>query len=342
MFLPRLIPIKGVGIAALALMGLAMTSCDSSFVFEDLRPCVPDYRVKLSYVHNMGFEERVSQVEAAEVYAFDKEGKLAAVATADRQKLIDNNWTLPIDLERFENYDLVIWGGLVADSPFSLDGSRAVTSKDDLTCRLATTTHYTGLENSDKHFPGLFHGVSNVTYDVEDGIQEHKVELIKNTNDIHVLIQKETGAPMEDDYYDVEITDANGVMDHTNAVSGNKILYNHHNFTIGDFKVPDGNGGEENTYVSSGKWDFSVARLMEGSDAKLQIRLDASNIVLVEENLVDLLLHAKRDPKMPDQEFLDRQDTYYITYRLRVEEDWLHISVYVNNWLVIKNDIEWK
>lgn len=326
--------------AAAGFMAFALTSCDSSFVFEDLRPCVPEYRVRLSYTYNMAFEERASQIEAAEVYAFDKEGKLVTVSKADYQTLKDNDWTLPLDIERFQDYDLFVWGGLTSESPFFLDGSRAVTSQEDLACHLATDSDEEYPNYSDRKFPGLFHGISSVSYTVEDGVEERTVEMIKNTNDINVLIQKETGEPVEEGYYVVEITDANGDMDHFNSVSGSEIQYRHHSYTAGDFQIPDGNGGKEETYAASGQWEFSVARLMENSDARIKIRLGDSNITIVDEKLIDLLL-AHKPSSMSKQEYLDRQDSYYLTFRLRVEEDWLHVSVYVNDWLIIKNDMEW-
>lgn len=340
MFLPRLKPLKGVTMTACGLLAVALSSCDSSFVFEDLRPCIPDYRVRLSYTHNMAYEEQVSKIEAAEAYAFDSDGNLAAVSTADRQMLIDNDWTLPLDIERFKDYDVIVWGGLIAESPFNLDGKRAVTTKEDLTCRLQTITDEDANDVSSTKFPGLFHGLTSVNYTVEDGPEERTVPMIKNTNDIVVLIQKDNGQAVEPDYYDVEITDANGIMNHQNSVSGTDILYRHHTYTAGDFQIPDGYGGKEEITAPSGKWEFSVARLMENSEARIQIRLDESNIVLVDEKLIDLL-EKVRPASMPLQEFLDRQDTYYLTYQLRVEEDWIHLSVYVNDWLIIKNDIEW-
>lgn len=175
---------------------------------------------------------------------------------------------------------------------------------------------------------------------VEDGVEERTVPMVKNTNDIHVLIQKDTGKPVEEGYYVVELTDANGVMDHQNNVSGSNILYRHHTYTAGDFQVPDGYGNKEESTAPSGKWEFSVARLMENSDARMEIRLGDSNITLVDEKLIDLIELIKPD-NITLQEFLDRQDTYYLTYSLREDEDWLHLAVFLNDWLIIRNDIEW-
>ena len=45
---------------------------------------------------------------------------------------------------------------------------------------------------------------------------------------------------------------------------------------------------------------------------------------------------------MAVQEYLDRQDTYNLDFTLRIEENWTVFEIYVNNWVVVINDIEWK
>ena len=56
-------PVKGVALMAAGLFAFALTSCDSSFVYEDLRPCIPEYKIKLSYDHNMAFAEQNEKVD---------------------------------------------------------------------------------------------------------------------------------------------------------------------------------------------------------------------------------------------------------------------------------------
>lgn len=338
-------PVKGVALMAAGLFAFALTSCDSSFVYEDLRPCIPEYKIKLSYDHNMAFAEQNEKVEHAHIFAFDADGNLAEVVTADKQTLINNNWTLTFkNLERDKAYDIVVWGGLVDNSPFSLDGTRAISSKDDLTCRLATETDDDGNPVSSKSFPALFHGAGSVAYSVEDGPEVMTMPLKKNTNTIDVAIRKTTGEPVEEGYYIVEITDANGVMSHKNEVSGSTIKYNPVSYTSSQLPLPDGQGGEQEKTTEAGVSQFHVARLMENSDANLKITLHESGIKLVDMKLIDLILAGKEAvaPKMSDQEYLDRQDTYNLDFTLRPEEDILVFEIYVNNWRVVVNNIEWK
>ena len=342
MFLSFFKSYKGLAVAV-GLAAMTLSSCDSSFVYEDLRPCIPQYMVKLSYSHNLANENRVEQVEAAEVYAFDADGNLVESVKADKQTLIDNDWTLPLNLERFQAYDLVVWGGLVTESPFALDGTRSVTSKEDLTCRLNTEKDEDGNEISKKTFPPLFHGTKQVTYSVEDGPEVYEAPLMKNTNTVNVIVRKKSGEVVEDGYYVVEVTDANGVMDHQNNVSGENVKYIHTSYESVELPQPNGEGGEAVHTTQAGHWQFHTARLMKNSPATIKINLGESGINLVNTKLVDLLLaaKAKEAPDMDDQEYLDRQDTYTIDFTLRVEENWSVFEIYVNNWIVVVNDIIW-
>ncbi|MDE6273143.1 MAG: FimB/Mfa2 family fimbrial subunit [Muribaculaceae bacterium] len=343
MFLSFLNQYRGAALAA-GFVGLALCSCDSSFIYDDLPPCIPEYKVRLLYTYNMQNVNRVDQVEAAEVYAFDSDGNLSASVKADRQTLIDNAWTLPLELERSKKYDIIVWAGLTDDSPFSLDGYRSFASKEDLTCRLNTKIDEEGSITSDMVFPPLFHGATSVKYEVEDGQEVYEAPLIKNTNTIDVIVRKSNGEPVEEDYYFVEMTDANGVMDCANNVSGDNIQYHHASFASEQLPLPDGEGDLQSQTSEAGRWQFHTARLMKDSSARLKISLGHSNINLIDTGLIDLLLASKayEAPYMDDQEYLDRQDSYSLDFKLRVDEKWAVVEIYVNDWLVVVNDVEWK
>lgn len=327
--------------AAVGLLGLTLTSCDNSFIFEDMPECVPEYRLRLAYDYNMQKVNAVNQVRAAEVYAFDGEGNLATVSKANEQELAANDWTLPLDVQRGQNYDLVVWCGLVDESPFALDGTRAVTSKEDLTCRLITETDDQGRVISRKSMPHLFHTSAQVGYTVENGLEEHTVNLIKNTNTFRVMIEKEGGGEMEIGDYDIEITDFNGVMNHQNEVSGEQIVY----LPI-DQQVFEPTEATEDApatpYLLAA--DFNHARLMTGSDARLRIEKANSTIVVCDEPLIPMLLNVKEQaaPEMGDQEYLDREDTYEIKVIAPSDEDWSNVLIYINGWRVVLNNMEWK
>ncbi len=338
MFLSNLKHRKGGAVAVAALMALTLSSCDSSFVYEDLRPCVPDYRVRLSSTYNLTGVEKVSEVEGAEVYAFDKEGNFVTSAKADKQSLIDNDFTISLPLERFQEYDLVVWGGLTDESPFKLDGTRAVSSKDDLTCRLTTSTDSQGRETSEKKFPGLYHSNTSVSYTVEDGVEERIVPLVKNTNMIDVLIRSERGEDVVSDNYTVEIIDANEVMSHDNSVSGKGVVYLPYKWVSGEYPISDGEGGYSDEASKAVVAEIHYGRLMADSEAEIVVKRNDTGQVLFKKNLIELFQKLKKRilPNMDMQEYLDRQDYYRIDLVLTT-----HVSLYINGWRIIYNNMEW-
>lgn len=338
MFLSLFKPQKGAAWMAAGLMALTFVSCDSSFVYEDLRLCIPDYRVRLSYDHNLTSTQKVELVEAAEIYAFDQDGKLAAISKADKAELEANDWSLPIDLERFETYDLVVWCGLTANSPFGLDGTRAVTSKEDLTCRLATQPDERGRNTSDKKFPHLFHSTKTVSYTVDDGLEEYVVPLVKNNNEIDIIIRSERDEQTVASDYTVEIIDKNGVMAHDNAVSGDEVIYLPTGWTSGEFPFSDGQGGYSTETSQAVKAEMHVARLMKDASPVLKIYRNSDGKRMYDGSLLELFAEVKQHirPDMDLQEYLDRQDQYNVDLVLTNK-----VSIYVNGWRIIENEMDW-
>lgn len=344
MFLSRLTSFKGAILGAAAIASLAFTSCNNSFIYDDLPECVPEYRVRLSYDRNMSSTEQVHKVEAAEIYAFDADGNLAATAVADKQTLIDNDYTLPIKLNRFETYDLVVWGGLTAESPFKLDGTRAVTSKEDLTCRLTTVTDEEGNQTSSSELPHLFHGAQAFTFTQEEGTEEQTIKLTKNTNIIKVVIRKDNGDPIARNEYTVRILDKNAVMAHDNSLKErNTVTYHPVKTEYGEFETSDGTGNSTGTFTRGASSEFHVARLMENEDPRLEIIEGKTKRAIADIKVMEMIRHAYESmrPEMDFQDYLDRQDEYDVDLSFHVEDMYLHLAIIVNGWMWVSYDIEW-
>ena len=189
--------------------------------------------------------------------------------------------------------------------------------------------------------PHLFHTSSVVGYTVENGLEEHTVKLVKNTNVFRVDIEKDGGGEIKIGDYEIEITDSNGVMSHQNEVSGEEIVY-----LPLDQHVSEPTEATEDApatpYILSA--DFNHARLVTGSDARLKITVPNSSIVVCDQPLIPMLLNVKEQaaPEMEDQEYLDREDTYVIKVIAPSDEDWSKVVIYINEWRVIFNNMEWK
>lgn len=324
--------------------GLLLTSCHP-VIFDDLPECVPDYRVRLSYDRNMDFKERVNEVDAAEIYAFDSNGSLMEIGLADRKALEANDWTVPMKLKRFETYNLVVWGGLTDDSPFALGGTKSVEGTSDLTVHLGTNEKdEEGNNVSRQRLPPLFHANQSVSFSAEEGYEEQKVSLTKDTNTIEIILRKTDGTIITLDEVEVKIIDSNGVITYDNTLEGNDDIHYHAVSMIqGDYAKPDGNGGTLDETTKGIKAEIHLSRLMQDSGARLVIIEKETKKVLVDQKLLDLLEESKshETPDMDMQEYLDREDKFNVDITFHVDAYYMHFNIYVNNWATVEYDVEW-
>ncbi|MDE6792253.1 MAG: FimB/Mfa2 family fimbrial subunit [Muribaculaceae bacterium] len=324
---------------------LAFSSC-SNFMHDELPACNPDYRLRLSYVKNMAYSERVDQVEAAEVYAFDDEGNLKFFTVSDRAALEANDWTVSLkEAKRLTNYNIVVWGGLTSESPFSLDGSRSFNSSGDITCRLIPEIDEEGNSVNTKTFPGLFHGTTRVSYSDYENPEEYKVELTKNTNVLDVTLRRDDNFNIGPQEFIVKVTDNNGVMSSTNEVSGDATIhYMSQTPQSGEYNKPDGQGGYLDETTLGALAEVHLARLMPDSQARLIVIQAEGNNEIFNEKLIDMLMEAKKYtyPDMDVQEYLDRMDHFTVDISMDIKDYFANLSIYVAGWAVMNYEVEWK
>lgn len=331
-----------------AIAMLALCSCNS-FMHDELPACNPDYRVRLSYKHNMSYAEHVEQVEAAQVFAFDKQGALVAfVPSVDQATLQANDYTISLKglgLQRLTDYDIKVWGGLTNESPFSLDGSRSFGSSSDITCRLIVDIDDEGNAYNDKKFPGLFHGTTTVNYSEYENPEEYICPLMKNTNVLDVTIRRKDNFTIGSDEFIVKVTDNNGVMSSENEVSGDETIhYLNQETAPGIYALPDGLGGYLDETTNGAQTEVHLARLMENSEARIIVFSKVEGIEILNEKLIDLLrkAHDYSYPDMDFQEYLDRMDRFSVDLMMDIDTLFMNLSIYVEGWSVMKYDVEWK
>lgn len=331
-----------------AMTVLTFSSC-SNFMHDELPACNPDYRVRLSYKHNMSYAERVDQVEAADVFAFDKDGALIAfVPSVDKATLQANDYTVSLKglgLERLKDYHVVVWGGLTVDSPFRLDGSRSYGSSGDITCRLNVELDEEGNCYNDKKFPGLFHGTTDVNYSEYENPEEYLCPLVKNTNVLDVTMRRKDNFTIGSEEFIVKVVDNNGTMSATNEVSGDDLIhYLNQEIQPGEYALPDGQGGFVDQTTNGAKTEVHLARLMENSEARLIVFSKVEGIEILNEKLIDLLrkAHDMSYPDMDFQEYLDRMDHFSVDLMMEIDTLFMNLSIFVEGWSVMKYDVEWK
>lgn len=182
----------------------------------------------------------------------------------------------------------------------------------------------------------------------------HTVSLTKDTNVIRVVLQHLSGKPMDKDDYDIFVTDHNALYAHDNSLLPHKdITYHPWVKKSGEasFHPEDEPEGWEQsraqTTASAVVAELTVGRLMADrkKDALLVVNNahDGSNIATIP--LIQYLLMVKGHyygadghTPMSDQEYLDREDDYPMTFFLDEQDHWLRTVIYINIWRVVLNE----
>lgn len=328
--------------AIAAVLTVSLSSCDS-VIYEDLEPCVPTYNIRLAFDRNMNHENKVEKVKAANVYAFDANNKLVYSSQTNYETLQANNWVIPVQIPQGQPHRVIIWGGLTEDATYTLDGTRAVETLEDLTCRVKTDMDDKGNNISNKPLTDLFHADQTLSYTAEDGIEEHTVGMTKNNNFLRIILRKQNGSAISHNDYEFYVEEDNAVMGHDNTViRGEKIWYHPVDRNGYETEIPDGHGGVTDVKVPAAIADLHIARLTPDSEGCIIVKNNAGE-ELIRADLMKLIMAVKEfeAPNMDTQEYLDCQDEFKIHLVLDENEDWIRMEIYVNGWVILYQEIEW-
>ena len=87
--------------------------------------------------------------------------------------------------------------------------------------------------------------------------------------------------------------------------------------------------------------ELTVGRLVKGHRPILNV-YNTYGVRVISIPLIDyaLLIKGHYNSTMSDQEYLDRQDEYNLTFFLDKEDRWVSSSILINSWRVILDDID--
>ena len=180
-----------------------------------------------------------------------------------------------------------------------------------------------------------------VDFPDEEGVHVYTIPLIKDTNDINVVLQHISGDPVDKDEFTMTVVDANGKMNWDNSILPDDPItyYAHHKYSGTAGMVEPDPASRTITSYSACIGEFTVARLMEDRDMRLIIR-NRKNEEVVNIPMIDyaLLVKSSHNVGMTDQEFLDRQDKYDLVFFLDRGGRWVYASINIASWKkVIQN-----
>lgn len=366
-YISRIVVSAIASVLSLALL----TSCDSA-IYDGEGDCDVTYRLRFRYDMNMKFADAFShEVKSVHLYVFSPEGKLVWQTIDDSEALSQEGYEIILPLQPGD-YKLMAWCGLDNGESFYVQEIAEGYTRDPLHCKLNRKSHPEDGAISDTDLHPLFHGTLDVNLpeSIDGGDFVYTMYLTKDTNVFRIVLQHLSGENIEVEDFSFKIEDNNGWLNHDNSLLDDEnVIYHAWSKYSGSAGVdaPEAQlsvvscpSSGENT--ENGKWEMgngatraitnvkvaiaelTVSRLVQRDWTKhakpmLTIRKTSDNEVVARIPIIDyaLLVKGNYNREMSDQEYLDRQDEYNMTFFLDENNHWLSTTVIINSWRVVFN-----
>lgn len=354
----KMLKLKRKNITGVYAVAIAALSVFGGCVNESLDPC-PEKKTTLRFVYDYNMERANAfhqQVHCLSVLIYDEEGKFVTRQTETSEDVLaDENYRMTVDLPA-GRYHAVAYGGMECEeSSFAftvLPQNGSLLS--DLGVRLdpgALT------DDSRRLLHNHFHGAADFTVK-SDASSETRVEMMRNTNSIHVALQNAYGSPISHEDFEFSITDDNTLFTHDNTLvpAGEVTYLPYLSETITaeedgneelDTKA-DGDEEGEDAPVSIATAHFTTSRIVQAKATKpilsVKRRSDGHEVFSIPLASYMLLFKENHDRTAPmgNQEYLDRENTWNFVFFLDDHNGgtWIKSQIIVNDWLVRINGTE--
>lgn len=347
--------------AAIALL-LTLASCDG-VIYDDEGDCTVTYRLKFRYDYNMKFADAFPhEVKSVAVYAFDKSGTLVWQKTDKGDALAIDGYSMQLDLPAGD-YDLIAWCGLDNDAtqesftvPQMTVGS---STKQDLLCTLTRQHTSDGEAYVSTDLYGLYHGTLSVNLpeNLDGGEYTYTMPLMKDTKHLRVILQHLSAKDVDVSKFTFTLEtykakDATGCYVATSNKANENGLFNYDNSLLADEPITyhtwNTETGKAEVVINDVEMqnnvaiaDLSFSRVMADREMALVIRnIQGEEVVRIPFVSYALLIKGYYNKDMSDQEYLDRQDEYSMTFFLDKTEHWMSAYIYINSWRVVLQNAE--
>ena len=327
--------------SAMVVAMLATSSCNNGLgIFEGQGDC--GVYISFKYDYNIKFANAfANEVNSIALYVFDQNDVLVEhTTTTDKKALSKDKFEMPLQLAPGK-YTLLAWGGLMNEESFDLlaDAKVGETTLQEVQVKMHRKYNVNGEAIVDEDLLPLYHGSMSIDVNDEDGTYRHTMSLTKNTNAVRILLHEMSGQQMDADQYIFEIKDNNGLYDWDNT------LLNDEEITYSAWYQETGSADLEEsraiTSISVALAELTVGRMRADKSPILSIKNRQTGDEVVRIPLAEyaLLVKGKYREQMSNQEYLDRQDEYTLTFFLN-EGVWLDAYILINTWRVVLNDTE--
>lgn len=343
-------------IAAVVLAASGLGSC--GMINEDLPECRQGVELRFVYDYNLEFANAFpSQVDCLTLLVYDAEGNYVTTRSESSAILKDENYRMTLDLGPGK-YTFVAYGGMEcgessfhflqtpgADVP--LADNKVELNDNTLTSPKGTELHPLFYGRLDLEVPDRWESYTQAT-----------LKMMKDTNNLRVVLQQANGEPLDEARFDFTLTDDNTLMAWNNDVipTSSTVFYPWITGNAEAGELPDDNDeSEENALAPMTRAgspatvcfaEFSFPRLVKTNSPRLLVKQKADGHVVVDIPLINYLLLAKsaslkgEDGKpMGDQEFLDRESVWTLFFFLDRTLTWYQVVIQVEDWSVRINKI---
>lgn len=326
--------LRTIGTALCAVLAVAVPlSCER--IYEDLDPCPSGVSLRFVYDYNMEFVDAFPRkVDCLTLLVYDAAGNYVETHTVTGPELQEEGYRMVLDLEAGD-YRFVAYGGLACErSSFSLvpppaagshlDGLRAALDADCLT------------DPARKNLHAMYWGELSLA--AGDFHREGTVYMMKNTNNIRLVLQQINGRPVDNKEFEFAIVDDNTLFGPDNDLIANgPVTYTP--WAQGQASTGSDDNGQEVVVAYA---ELATSRLMTKNAPRLLIRRKTDGVAVVDIPLNNYLLLLKSElyASMGAQEFLDRESEWSMIFFLDDNNYWLKTFIKINNWTVRINNSE--
>lgn len=323
----------------LGLLTCLFASCNT--IYDDAGDCTPGYLVKFTDDMNLNYADAFdSEVNSISLYAFNTDGTLVWQKTESGSDIHPEDGTYEMDISELTpgDYTLVAWGDLQDNTSFTIPNMiNGVSTLDELTCRLERTrSRDDDTDVVDTRLTPLFHAITeiNIPEDDDGGVHRYNMQLTKDTKNITVVLQQLNGGTLSTDDYEFIIEADNGHLNYDN-----NLLTDEEPFLYKAWNV-------QSTDLSAVVANLTTSRLMQSTGQRsytrptLTVRKNSDKSTILSIPIIEyaLMVRSITGRATTDQEYLDRQGDYSMTFFLQ-DGKWVSAVIIINDWrIVINND----
>ncbi len=326
-----------------------LSSCDD-VIYDYEGDCSVHYLVNFRYDYNMlEADAFASQVECITLYVIDPNGNIVLKQSDEGSALANEGYGMEIDVPA-GTYTLLAWGKARSNNSFTVDDSGTMT---DMTCILNCSYDASGAPYVSGEVDELFYGcLEGAEFGTSGGVTYSAiVPLMKDTNKVQIALQQIAGGSISSEDFSFTIESDDWFLRWDNEPIAEEDL-TYYAFYTADYEIEDsastGDDDAEPSAVPNSVStrattntvyaEFNISRIMADGATRVVVYNNNTGEKVLSYGLAQLATIFKgyyEDKKYSNQEFLDREDTYAITFFLDNGLRWISAEINIGSWKVV-------